>query len=257
MRSIAAELITAKIAAAIVDINLHLPPDVERTLREAEQKETSAAGRSVLQKLLQNAQIARADGLPLCQDTGTCVVFLEVGQEVRISGNLNEAIQSGVARGYQSLRKSIVRDPLDRVNTQDNTPAVIHTEIAAGDTLKINLLAKGGGAENKSALYMLRPTADKNEIVKKVVEIVQKAGSAPCPPLILGIGLGGTFDTAPLLAKKALLREIGSAHPDQNYAALEKEILQEINKLNIGPAGYGGITTALAAQILTAPCHIA
>jgi fumarate hydratase subunit alpha len=185
------------------------------------------------------------------------VVFLEIGQEAHIAGNLNAAIQSGVARGYQSLRKSIVRDPLDRVNTQDNTPAVIHTEIVAGDALKINLLAKGGGAENKSALYMLRPTADQNEIIAKIVETVRKADSAPCPPVILGIGLGGTFDTAPLLAKKALLREIGSAHSDKNYTALEKEILQEVNKLNIGPAGYGGITTALATFILTAPCHIA
>ncbi|GBR76512.1 fumarate hydratase subunit alpha [Candidatus Termititenax persephonae] len=257
MRPIAAELITAKIAAAIVDINLHLPPDVERALREAEQKETSTAGRSVLQKLLLNAQAARADGLPLCQDTGTCVVFLEIGQEVRIVGDLNESIQSGVARGYQSLRKSIVRDPLDRMNTQDNTPAVIHTEIVAGDVCKINLLAKGGGAENKSALYMLRPTADKNEIIAKIVETVRRADSAPCPPLILGIGLGGTFDTAPLLAKKALLREIGGTHPNQNYAALEKEILRAVNKLNIGPAGYGGITTALAAHVQAAPCHIA
>ncbi|MDR1113646.1 MAG: fumarate hydratase [Candidatus Margulisbacteria bacterium] len=257
MREISAELIAKKIAAAIVDLNLNLPPDVERALRTAEQNETSPQGRAVLQKLLQNAQAARVDGLPLCQDTGTCVVFLEIGQEAHIAGNLNEAIRSGVARGYQSLRKSIVRDPLDRVNTQDNTPAVIHTEIVAGDTFKINLLAKGGGAENKSALYMLRPTADKNEIIAKIVEIVRKADSAPCPPLILGIGLGGTFDTAPILAKKALLREIGSAHPDQNYAALEKEILQAVNKLNIGPAGYGGITTALSAFILTAPCHIA
>ncbi|MDR1322958.1 MAG: fumarate hydratase [Candidatus Margulisbacteria bacterium] len=257
MREISAELIAKKIAATTVDLNLHLPPDVERALREAEQNETSPQGRTVLQKLWQNAQAARADGLPLCQDTGTCVVFLEIGQEAHIAGNLNEAIQSGVARGYQSLRKSIVRDPLDRVNTQDNTPAVIHTEIVTGDTFKINLLAKGGGAENKSALYMLRPTTDKNEIIAKIVETVRKADSAPCPPLILGIGLGGTFDTAPILAKKALLREIGSAHPDQNYAALEKEILQAVNKLNIGPAGYGGITTALAAFILTAPCHIA
>jgi fumarate hydratase subunit alpha len=257
MREIAAELLTEKISAAIVDMNLHLPPDVERALRQAEQNETSAAGRSVLQKLLQNAQVARADGLPLCQDTGTCVVFLEIGQEAHISGNLTEAIQSGVARGYQTLRKSIVRDPLDRVNTNDNTPAVIHTEIISGDKLKLSLLAKGGGAENKSALHMLRPTADKKEIIAKIVETVQKAGSAPCPPLILGLGLGGTFDTAPILAKKALLRKIGSAHPDQNYAALEKEILQEVNKLNIGPAGYSGRATALAAQILAAPCHIA
>lgn len=257
MRKIAAELLTEKIAAAIVDLNLHLPPDVERALRQAEQNETSPQGKSVLQKLWQNAQAARADGLPLCQDTGTCVVFLTIGQEAQIAGDLQEAIQSGVARGYQTLRKSIVRDPLDRVNTQDNTPAVIHTEIVAGDALKINLLAKGGGAENKSALHMLRPTADKKEIIARIVETVQKAGSAPCPPLILGIGLGGTFDTAPILAKKALLREIGSAHPDKNYADLEKEILQEVNKLNIGPAGYGGKTTALAIHILASPCHIA
>ncbi|MDR1453863.1 MAG: fumarate hydratase [Candidatus Margulisbacteria bacterium] len=257
MREIAAELLAEKIAAAIVDMNLNLPPDVERALRQAAQNETSAAGRSVLQKLLQNAQIARADGLPLCQDTGTCVVFLAIGQEAHLAGNLPETIQSGVARGYQSLRKSIVRDPLDRVNTNDNTPAVIHTEIVSGDKIKLNLLAKGGGAENKSALYMLRPTADKKEITARIVETVQKAGSAPCPPLVLGIGLGGTFDTAPILAKKALLREIDSAHPDQNYAVLEKEILREINNLNIGPAGYGGSTTALAAHIQSAPCHIA
>lgn len=257
MRKISAELITEKIASAVREINMCLPPDIEQALRTAEQKETSPQGRSVLQKLLLNAEIARTQKIPLCQDTGTCLIFLEIGQDVHITGNLQKAIQTGTALGYRSLRKSIVADPLQRQNTNDNTPAVIYTEIIPGDTLRLQILAKGGGAENKSALYMLRPTADKKEIIEKIVESVQKAGSAPCPPLILGIGLGGTFDSAPLLAKKALLRKVGSTHPDKNYAALEEELLSEVNKLGIGPAGYGGQTTALAVHIQTAPCHIA
>ena len=257
MREIDPKILTEKIAAAIAELNIQLPEDAEQALRSAEKNETSAQGKSVLQKLLLNAEIARTQNIPLCQDTGTCIIFLTVGQEIHFNGNLQEALQAGVARGYRNLRKSIVRDPLRRVNTEDNTPAVIYTEIVPGSGLEITLLAKGGGAENKSALYLLRPTADKAEIIAKVTETVKKAGSAPCPPLILGLGLGGTFDSAPLNAKKALLREIGGVHPDPQYAELEKEILTAVNKLDIGPAGYGGITTALAAHIEAAPCHIA
>ncbi|MDR2431552.1 MAG: fumarate hydratase [Candidatus Margulisbacteria bacterium] len=257
MREIDTRIITEKITAAARDSNIHLPPDVENALRAAAQTEKNPLGRSVLQKLIENAACARADGLPLCQDTGTCIVFAEIGQEIHFKGNFKEAVQRGVAAGYQNLRKSIVRDPLDRINTGDNTPAVIHAELAPGDKLRLRVLAKGGGAENKSALYMLRPTADKKEITAKITDTVRKAGAAACPPLILGIGLGGTFDTAPLLAKKALLRELGSRHPDDYYAGLETEILAEVNKLNIGPAGYGGKITALALHILASPCHIA
>jgi fumarate hydratase subunit alpha len=257
MLKISAELITEKIAAAIAEMNLHLPPDVEQALRTAVQKETSPQGKSVLQKLLLNAEIARTQKIPLCQDTGTCLIFLTIGQDVHITGSLPEAIQAGVALGYRGLRKSIAADPLLRQNTNDNTPAVVYAEIIPDAALRLQILAKGGGAENKSALHMLLPPADKKEIVTKIVETVKNAGCAPCPPLILGIGLGGTYDSAPLLAKKALLREIGSAHSDKNYAALEKEILSEVNKLGIGPAGYGGQTTALAVHLQTAPCHIA
>ncbi|MDR1996943.1 MAG: fumarate hydratase [Candidatus Margulisbacteria bacterium] len=258
MREIDTALLTAQIAAAVRQLNIQLPADAVKALAAAEKTETAPQGKSVLQKLRQNAQIARAENIPLCQDTGICIVFAEIGQDIHFQGDFAQAVQQGIADGYQTLRKSIVRDPLFyRVNTADNTPGVIHPEIIPGATLRLRLLAKGGGAENKSALYMLRPTAEKKEIVEKIVETVRRADSAPCPPLILGLGLGGTFDSAPILAKKALLRELGSTHPDPAYAELEKTILEEVNKLNIGPAGYGGQTTALAAHILTGPCHIA
>ncbi len=259
------EIKTSKITKAIEELcqsaNLELGEDVLAALRKAEREEESLLGKETLRQLLENARIAREESLPLCQDCGTAVVFLEIGQDVHITGgDLNKAISDGVSQGYTKgyLRKSMVRQPFSaRVNTKDNTPPVIHTEIVPGDHLKITVMCKGGGAENMSRLEMLTPGAGRQGIIDFVVKAVDEAGGKPCPPVIVGVGIGGTADKVMELAKRALLGKIGDANPDAETAELEKELSKKINDLGIGPGGLGGRVTALAVQIDTMPTHIA
>lgn len=258
MREISVQDIYTQVYQSLYIAAHELPSCVEKALQAAEQKEQNALGRSTIGKILENAQIAKTEQLPLCQDTGTAIFFVELGQDVHITGGeLVATINEAVRQAYKTLRASIVADPLRRKNTLDNTPAVIHVQLVPGDQLKITALAKGGGAENKSRLQMFAPTAPLEAILEFITDTVRKADAAACPPLIVGVGLGGTFESCPLLAKQALLRELGTVNPDPYYAELEQRSLAAINALGIGPAGYGGTTTALAVHIKTAPCHIA
>ena len=238
-----------------------LGEDVIAALKRAQQTEESELGRETLNQLLENARIAREERLPLCQDCGTAVVFLAIGQETHIAGgDLYAAVEEGVRQGYTQgyLRKSIVSQPFSaRLNTGDNTPPVIHTEIVPGDQLKVTVMTKGGGAENMSRLAMLKPADGRQGIIDFAVRTVEDAGGKPCPPLIVGLGIGGTTDSVMLLAKKALLRDVGKSNPDAEVAELEKELLQRINNLGIGPQGFGGRTTALGVHVETFPAHIA
>jgi len=244
---------------ACIEACRNLPEDVLEALRHAHQIEESPAGREVLEQLIENAEIARAEQMPICQDTGVTIVFVEIGQDAHIvGGDLYGAINEGVRRGYEDgyLRKSIVRHPLDRANTQDNTPAVVHTEIVPGDRVRITVAPKGGGSENMGAAKMLVP-ADGFEGVKRfVVETVRDAGSNPCPPIIVGIGLGGTLEKAALLSKKAILRRVGEPSANAKDAEIERELLAAINDTGVGPAGLGGRVTALAVHVESYPCHI-
>ena len=261
MREIETKAITQAIARLCQEANFELGEDVISALKQAQGTEESELGRDALDKILENARIAREERLPLCQDCGTAVIFLEIGQDVHISnGNLYEAIEEGVRQGYTEgyLRKSTASQPFSaRVNTGDNTPPVIHTDIVRGDQLKITVMSKGGGAENMSRLGMLKPSDGRQGIIDFVVSTVDEAGGKPCPPLIVGLGIGGTTDSVMLLAKKALLRPAGKPNPDPEIAELEEEILARINNLGIGPQGLGGRTTALAVQAETMPTHIA
>jgi len=260
MREIHVDKIVATVKKLCMEANYYLGDDVVQALQQALKTEESPLGRSILAQLIENQQIARSEQIPICQDTGFAVLFVNLGQEVRITGgNLIDAINEGVRQGYIEgyLRKSIVRDPLNRVNTGDNTPAVVHLEMSPGDRLSITIAPKGGGSENMSEVRVLKP-ADGVEGVKQfVIDLVRRSGGNPCPPIIVGVGIGGTFEKCAELAKRALLRELGSQHPDPFYANLEKELLLEINKLGIGPQGLGGSTTALAVFIEPYPCHIA
>ncbi|MCD6165668.1 fumarate hydratase [candidate division KSB1 bacterium] len=260
MREIHVDKIVATVKKLCMEANYYLGDDVVQALQQALKTEESPLGRSILAQLIENQQIARSEQIPICQDTGFAVLFVNLGQEVRITGgNLIDAINEGVRQGYIEgyLRKSIVRDPLNRVNTGDNTPAVVHLEMSPGDRLSITIAPKGGGSENMSEVRVLKP-ADGVEGVKQfVIDLVRRSGGNPCPPIIVGVGIGGTFEKCAELAKRALLRELGSQHPDPFYANLEKELLSEINKLGIGPQGLGGSTTALAVFIEPYPCHIA
>ncbi|SHE49611.1 fumarate hydratase subunit alpha [Desulfofundulus australicus DSM 11792] len=260
MRLIDAATITATVAELCQKANYELGEDVLRAFNEALEQEISLTGKDVLQQLLENARIAREEQVPMCQDTGFAVVFLEIGQEVMITGgDLYEAVNEGVRRGYRDgyLRKSIVDHPLRRKNTGDNTPAVIHTRIVPGDKLRIVVAPKGGGSENMSGLRMLKPAEGVEGVKNFVIEQVRAAGPNPCPPVVVGVGIGGTFEKAALLAKEALLRPLGQPHPDAEIAALEKELLEAINNLGIGPQGLGGRITALAVHVEVYPCHIA
>ena len=261
MREIKAKDITQAVAQLCQEANFELGEDVLLALREAQQSEESPLGKEVLGELIENAGIARKERLPLCQDCGTAVVFLEIGQDVHISGgDLYAAVAEGVRQGYTQgyLRKSIVSQPLSsRINTNDNTPPVIHTEIVPGDKLKIMLMPKGGGAENMSILAMLKPGAGRQGIIERVVKAVDTAGGNSCPPLIIGLGIGGTAEKAMLIAKRALLRPVGSPNPDPEVAELEKEILVKVNALGIGPLGLGGTMTVLAVHAEVMPTHIA
>jgi fumarate hydratase subunit alpha len=242
-----------------MEANYDLEPDMLRAFDHALTTERSPAGRQVLQLLKENAQLAKTKKIPYCQDTGFVVCFVELGQDVHVTGGLlNDAINEGVRQGYTEgyLRASIVKSPFERINTGDNTPAVIHVDVVAGPQVKIMVMAKGGGCENRSKYKMLTP-ADGIEAAKEwVIECIRTAGPDACPPLIAGVGIGGTFEKAAILSKKALFRELGRPNPDPSLDAVEKELLERANRLGIGPQGYGGDTTALGIHILTYPCHI-
>jgi fumarate hydratase subunit alpha len=260
MREISTDTITETVAKLCMSANYDLGTDVEAALQAALKTETSPVGRGILQQIIDNAKIARDESVPICQDTGYAVLFVDLGQDVRVvGGDLHEAINAGVRKGYQDgyLRKSILGDPLKRVNTKDNTPALIHFDIVPGDKIKITIAPKGGGAENMSEVRMLKPSDGAEGVKNFVVERVAKSGGNPCPPVVVGVGIGGTFEGSALLAKKSLLREIGSKHPDPFYADMEAELLERVNKIGSGPQGLGGNTTALAVFITVAPCHIA
>ncbi len=261
MREITVQEITDTVARLCMEANYYLPEDVLASLQAAREAEPSPVGKEVLDRILENAEIARREQMPLCQDTGLTVIFLEIGQEVHVvGGGLVEAINEGVRTGYIEgyLRKSVVAQPFSkRINTRDNTPAVIHTEIVPGDTLKITVAPKGGGSENMSFLGMLKPADGRQGVIDFVVNSVDKAGANPCPPIIVGVGVGGTIDQTTRMAKKSLLRQVDEAHPDPEVAELEADILERVNRLGIGPQGLGGRTTALAVHVETFPCHIA
>lgn len=259
MRNIDAKLIEDTVARLCIEANLSLPDDVISAIERAEIEEPWDGAKRILSLLGDNVRIAAEKTLPVCQDTGMACVFLELGQEVHIAGSLEEAVNNGVRRGYGEgyLRKSVVCDPLRRVNTGDNTPALLSVELIQGEDVHITVMPKGFGSENMSALRMLKP-ADGVEGVKRfVLETVEKAGANPCPPIIVGVGIGGSFDKAAYLAKHALLRSLDKPNSDEYYAALEKELLDGINALGIGPQGFGGKTTALAVLIESMPTHVA
>lgn len=260
MRQIEARSIAEAVERLCVEANYVLGDDLVEALKGALEREESPSGRDVLSQLIDNARVSREGQYPACQDTGFTIVFLEMGQGVQvIGGDLYQAINSGVASGYKEgyLRASIVKDPLKRVNTGDNTPAVIHTELGTGDRLKITVMAKGGGCENMSRSAMLTPAMGKQGVVNFVVDTVRRGAVNACPPILVGVGVGGTFDECALISKKALLRPVGSPHPDPATAGLEKELLEKINNLGIGPQGLGGRITALAVHVEKYPCHIA
>lgn len=259
MRNIDAKLIEDTVARLCIEANLRLPDDVVSAIECAEIKEPWDGAKRILSLLGDNVRIAEEKTLPMCQDTGMACVFLELGQNVHIDGDLEEAVNNGVRRGYGEgyLRKSVVCDPLRRINTGDNTPALLSVKLVPGESLRITVMPKGFGSENMSALKMLKP-ADGVEGVKRfVLETVEKAGANPCPPIIVGVGIGGSFDKAAYLAKHALLRPLDKPNRDEYYAALEKELLDKINALGIGPQGFGGKTTALAVLIESMPTHVA
>ncbi len=261
MREIDAAEITKTVTRLFIEANYHLTDDVLEALQRAQDTEESPVGKEVLGQLIRNADIAAKEQIALCQDCGAAIVFLELGQEVHITGgDLNTAINAGVREAYETgfLRKSMVFQPFSgRVNTQDNTPAIIYTDIVPGDKLKIIVAPKGGGAENMSRLIMLTPSAGRQGIIDRVVKAIDEAGSNPCPPIIVGVGIGGTAEKTMLMAKKALLRKIGLHNADPEVTELENELLRRINELGIGPMGYGGRNTALAVNIEVFPAHIA
>ena len=261
MRDIEAQAITETVARLAKEASRYLGEDVLTSLRSARAAEPSLVGQEVLDQILQNASISAETALPLCQDCGYAVVFLDIGQDAHVvGGSLTDAVNEGIRRGYKEgyLRKSIVVHPYSsRVNTKDNTPCVLHTEIVPGDQIAIWVMPKGGGCENMSYLRMLTPSAGRQGVVDFVVESVEKSGGNPCPPIIVGVGIGGTSDQAMAIAKRSLLRQVGAANPDSETADLEQEILQKVNKLGLGPMALGGLTTALAVHVETYPAHIA
>ncbi len=260
MRKIDVDLIKETVAELCIKANTVLRPDILGTLRNCLKEESSRLARGILKAIIENAKIARHTGLAICQDTGLTVVFLEIGQDVRITGGaLKKAINDGVKIGYRKgyLRKSVVDDPLTRKNTMTNTPCVVHTDIVMGERLKIVVSPKGFGSENKSSIRMLRPTDTLDDVKTFILDVVRQAGPDACPPLVLGVGIGGTFEKAALLSKKALLRPIGIRNPKRCLARFETELLKSINSLGIGPMGLGGRTTALGVNILDFGTHIA
>ena len=259
MREISAAQITQVVKRLCIETNCHLPQDVKNRIEGCYAAEPWAPAREILERIMENYQIADTKNVPICQDTGVACVFLKIGQEVHIDGNIEEAVNEGVRQGYGEgyLRKSVVGDPLNRVNTGDNTPAMIYYDIVPGDKLEIMVAPKGFGSENMSQIKMLRPSDGVEGVIDFVAKVVQEAGPNPCPPIIVGVGIGGTFDKAAFLAKKALMRSADARHPDPYYAELEQKILDRINALGIGPQGFGGKTTALCVNIEKYPTHIA
>ncbi|MCR5430273.1 MAG: fumarate hydratase [Eubacterium sp.] len=259
LRKVKADKIINTVKEMCIEANLELAPDMKQALVSAKENETSEVGCKILSDLEENLEIAKNESIPICQDTGMAVVFVEVGQNVKAKGSLTEAINEGVRQGYTEgyLRKSVVSDPLERVNTNDNTPAIIHYDIVDGNEIKITLAPKGFGSENMSKIVMLKP-ADGIEGVKEVViNAVKDAGPNACPPMVVGVGIGGTFEKCTILAKKALARDLNSKNENQLYADLEDELLEKINKIGIGPGGLGGTQTALGVNVETYPTHIA
>ena len=259
MREINAQQITEVVRRLCIEANCHLSRDMKERIRDFQSKESWPQAKEILERIIENYEIADAQNQPICQDTGMACVFLKVGQDVHIQGDLTEAVNEGVRRGYGEgyLRKSVVRDPLDRVNTGDNTPAMLYTELVPGDRVEITVAPKGFGSENMSRIAMLRPSDGVEGVKAFVRKTVEEAGPNPCPPIVVGVGIGGTFDKAAYLAKKALLRPVDVRNGKPYYAALEQELLDSINALGIGPQGFGGLTTALAVNIEECPTHIA
>lgn len=260
MREIKQEDIIQAVKTLCIEANYQLPQDVRNAIDQASQTEDGQLAKQTLSILKENAKMAQSLSVPICQDTGMACLFVEIGQDVHVQGSLQEALQEGVRQGYQEgyLRKSVVDDPVfDRINTKDNTPALIHYEIVEGDKLKIIVAPKGFGSENMSQVKMLKPSDGVEGIKDFVLKVVEEAGPNACPPMVIGVGIGGSFDYVTYLAKKAMLRDIGTHHSDLRYQQLEEELLEKINQLGIGPAGYGGQTTALSLNIETYPTHIA
>ena len=259
MREIDAARITEVVKRLCVEANCHLPGDMKERIADCCAHEPWAQGREILERIMENYRIADERSQPICQDTGVACVFLKIGQDVHINGDVTEAVNEGVRQGYTEgyLRKSVVRDPLDRVNTGDNTPAMIYFDLVPGDQLEITVAPKGFGSENMSQIKMLKPSDGLQGVKDFIVKVVEEAGPNPCPPIVVGVGIGGTFDKAAYLAKKALMRPVDQRSDKPYYAQLEEELLQQINHLGIGPQGFGGRTTALAVNIETYPTHIA
>lgn len=259
MREINAAQITETVKKLCVEANCHLGQDIKSCICEFHENEPWVPAKEILERIIENYEIADEKGQPICQDTGVACVFLKLGQEVHVNGDITEAVNEGVRQGYREgyLRKSVVRDPLDRVNTGDNTPAMLYVELVPGDKLEITVAPKGFGSENMSKIAMLRPSDGLQGVKEFVRKTVEEAGPNPCPPVVVGVGIGGTFDKAAYLAKKALLRPVDERNETPFYAELERELLEEINALGIGPQGFGGKTTALAVNIEWYPTHIA
>ena len=260
MKTINVNEIIKTVKELSIEANYYLPNDVKAAIEEAEKNEKWPIANNILNKILENSQIAATEKMPICQDTGMACVFVDIGQDVHIiGGSLEEAINEGVRQGYAEgfLRKSVVKDPLHRVNTNDNTPALIYYNMVPGDKVKITVAPKGFGSENMRRIAMLKPSDGLEGVKNFVIETVRMAGPNPCPPIVIGIGIGGSFDKAAYLAKKALIRPVNENNTDEFYSNLEKELLEEVNKIGIGPQGFGGKTTALALNIETYPTHIA
>ena len=259
MREISAKQITDTVSRLCIQANCLLPHDLQQRIEACYDGEKWPQARGILERIMENYTIAREANQPICQDTGVACVFLKIGQDVHVTGSIEEAVNEGVRRGYREgfLRKSVVKDPLDRVNTGDNTPAMLYYELVPGENIEITVAPKGFGSENMSAIKMLRPSDGVEGVVDFVVSTVEQAGANPCPPIVVGVGVGGTFDKAAYLAKKALMRPVDQPNQDPYYASLEQRILEEINALGIGPQGFGGKTTALAVNIEQYPTHIA
>ena len=259
MREIDSSLISEVVARLCIDANYHLPPDMKKQIISSSKEESWETASIILDQIIENFNIADENLQPICQDTGLACVFLSIGQDLHINGNLEDAVNEGVRKGYSEgyLRKSVVSDPLNRVNTGDNTPAMIYYDICPGDKLKITVAPKGFGSENMSQIKMLKPSDGIEGVKDFVIKVVEDAGPNPCPPIVVGVGIGGTFDKAAYLAKKALMRPVDQRNSEDFYAELEEELLEKINALGIGPQGFGGRTTALAVNIEKFPTHIA
>ena len=259
MQLIKTKEIEDEIASKVQEVNFELPEDVGNALKAAYESEISEVGRKILKQIFDNSDVARNERVPLCQDTGLVVVYAKIGQDLKFDGSLKDAINNGISRGYSDgyLRKSVVKDPLDRKNTGTNTPAIIHYDFVEGNELKLDIATKGGGSENMSQIKMMKPTVSQDDIIDYIVSVVKESGANACPPLIVGVGIGGNFEKSALLAKKSLFERIDKRNPDPKLAKMEKNILEKVNQLGIGPQGLGGNTTALGVNIKSYPCHIA